>query len=205
MKVSPKILRPIAVALLTGMLILTATMAHAHKVTVFAWVEGDTIHTESKFSGGKLVQGGKIEVFDQQGNKLLEGTTDERGGFSFPVPLRAELKIVLVAGSGHSNHWIVRAEELGGGMAGDASPAPAKSQEQTAAGSADVSVCACPDTRQIERIVQLSLDQKLAPLKAQLADPAWGLRDILGGVGYILGLMGLASYIHYRKQAARKA
>lgn len=28
--------------------------AYAHRVTVFAWVEGNRIHTESKFSGGKF-------------------------------------------------------------------------------------------------------------------------------------------------------
>lgn len=189
---------------LIGLLLLAAPSANAHKVTVFAWVEGDTIHTRSKFSGGKHVQNGKIDVFDAAGNKLLEGNTDEQGNFSFPVPAKSELKIVLTAGSGHSNHWIVPAEEIGGH--GTQADTQTQSVANRAVGTpASVVETTCLQARDIERIIELSLERKLAPLKAQLADPAWGLRDIVAGFGYILGLMGLASYIHFRKQVRRKA
>jgi hypothetical protein len=33
------------------LLLLPFGQALAHNVTVFAWVEGDTVHVESKFSG----------------------------------------------------------------------------------------------------------------------------------------------------------
>ncbi len=55
----------------------------AHKVMIFAWVQGDKIFTESKFSGGKLVKGGDVIVYDLEGNQLLEGQTDDKGEFSF--------------------------------------------------------------------------------------------------------------------------
>jgi len=58
--------------------------AHAHKVTVFAWVDGDRVVTESKFSRGRMVKQGRIVVYDLQGEKLLEGETDEQGRFPFP-------------------------------------------------------------------------------------------------------------------------
>lgn len=191
--------------LLIGLLLLTAPCAYAHKVTIFAWAQGDTIHTESKFSGGKHVQGGKIEVYGPDENKLLEGTTDEQGRFSFPVPGKSDLKIVLVAGSGHSNHWIVRAEELGGADTGQGSPPKtALPLSGSVSETPDGTSSSCPNVREIEQIVQYSLDQKLAPLRAQLADPAWGLRDVVAGIGYILGLMGLAAYIQNRKQSGRK-
>ena len=35
------------------LLLLSFSLALAHNVTVFAWVEGDTVHVESKFSGGR--------------------------------------------------------------------------------------------------------------------------------------------------------
>jgi nickel transport protein len=47
--------------------------------------------------------------------------------------------------------------------------------------------------------VESAVEKKLAPIKAQLAEQAWGLRDIMAGIGYILGLVGLASYLHHRK------
>ena len=99
--------------LVTTILIASAP-ALAHKVNIFAWVEAGQVHTESKFSGGKRVSGGKIEVFDHNNSMLLEGTTDEKGYFAFPVPADAQtLEIVLIAGMGHTNHWRVSAQELG--------------------------------------------------------------------------------------------
>ena len=55
--------------------------AHAHRVTIFAWVDGDTVHTQSKFGGGKKVNNGQINVYDPDGNLVLTGNTDENGEF----------------------------------------------------------------------------------------------------------------------------
>jgi nickel transport protein len=71
-------------------------------VTIFAWVDGDTIHTQSKFSGGKRVHNGEINVFDLDGNLLLKGNTDKNGEFSFKVPKNTSLKIELNSGNGPS-------------------------------------------------------------------------------------------------------
>ena len=38
-------------------------------------------------------------------------------------------------------------------------------------------------------------------LLAESREQGPSLRDILGGVGYILGLMGLAAYLHFRRKA----
>jgi len=86
--------------------------ANSHGLSVFAWVEGDTIFVESKFSGGKRVNAGKIIVTDSQGTELLTGTTDENGEFSFKVPKKTELKIVLLAGTGHRAEWTIAAGEI---------------------------------------------------------------------------------------------
>ena len=58
------------------LLVLTVGLANAHKVNVFAYAEGGTIHTESYFADGKAVEGGVIKVFDAAGRKLFEGKTD---------------------------------------------------------------------------------------------------------------------------------
>jgi nickel transport protein len=59
------------------------------------------------------------------------------------------------------------------------------------------------DLQEIETIVERAVERKLTPIKAQLAGPAWGFRDIVAGIGYILGLMGLASYLHHRKTSQK--
>lgn len=178
-------------------LLLAPWPALAHKVTVFAWVEGEMVHTESKLSGGKEVHAGKIEIFDHRDQKILEGTTDDHGQFSFPRPESASaLKIVLTAGMGHTNFWLIPPEELGGSRAPENPQADAPPPPTPVGSSLDA------DT--LEAIVERTVQRELAPLKAQLAQEAWGLRDIVAGVGYIIGLMGLASYIQYRRAAIGK-
>ena len=79
---------------------------------VFAWVDGNTVFTQSKFSGGKRVKGQKITVYDTKEKILLEGKTDDKGEFSFKVPERTTLKIVLYAGAGHRAEWTVTKEDI---------------------------------------------------------------------------------------------
>ena len=185
---------------MTAAVLLTALPAHAHKVTVFGWVEGDTVHTESKFSGGKRVNAGKIEVFNQNNEKLLEGITDGRGAFSFPKPAGArELVIVLVAGMGHTNHWKITSEELGTAAVEEPETARPLEGQPDGPDRAEPIDGSSLSAEAVERIVARVVEKKLAPLQARIAEQAWGLRDIVAGIGYILGLMGLASYLHYRK------
>ena len=84
----------------------------AHGVSVFAWVEDNTVYVESKFSGGKRVNAGKIRVLDPRGTELLSGVTDPNGEFSFEVPKKTDLKIVLEAGTGHRAEWTIAAAEI---------------------------------------------------------------------------------------------
>jgi len=71
------------------------------------------IYTESYFNDGKKCIDSKIEVFDNQGNKLLEGLTDKEGEFSFEVPSEdGNLKIVLTASMGHRAEYSISADEI---------------------------------------------------------------------------------------------
>ena len=78
-----------------------ARLAWPHKVYVFAWVEGDTVYTESYFSDGNKAVHARIEVFDSHGKLILAGKTDKEGNFSFKLPARTDLRIVLNASEGH--------------------------------------------------------------------------------------------------------
>ncbi|MDJ0985538.1 MAG: hypothetical protein QNJ26_08330 [Desulfobacterales bacterium] len=84
----------------------------AHRVNLFAWIEGDMIHVESKFSGGRHVNAGKITVFDSEGRELLSGMTNETGEFSFKIPKKTDLKIIIDAGEGHRAEWTISAADI---------------------------------------------------------------------------------------------
>jgi len=186
--------------------------ASAHRVNVFAWVDGDTIHVESKFSGGKKVNSGKVVVTGPQGVELLSGLTNDQGEYSFKVPKQSDLRIILNAGQGHRGEWTVKASELQGVAAETGTEAsaektvadklkkavPAESVNMETAGS-DAGI----KPQDLETVVESVLDRKLKPITTMLADlqqKGPGVRDIFAGIGYILGLVGIATYVHNRKK-----
>ncbi len=192
-----------------GMIILgivfwcTAGTALAHKVNIFAWVEGDTVYTESKFSGGKKVQNAPVEIYGTDGTKLLEGKTNELGEFSFPALRKTGMKVVLLAGMGHKAEWTVSASELQGN-----DPElidPEKTEEIAPKKMEKHSASPCLNPEEIRNVVEKVMDQKLQPVIRELRkslnpdrEPDFG--DIMGGIGYIVGLIGIAAYVHSRKK-----
>lgn len=176
--------------------------AQAHRVTVFAWVEGETVHTESKFSGGKPVKEGEVLVYDLEGNQLLSGKTDAQGDFSFPIPKRTGMRIVIQAGMGHRGEWTIPAGEV---APDGLKPEPPAARESPSGAAAPATAAPNVGPDQVRLAVEEALDQRLGPVLKMLVERQDGgptLRDVLGGVGYILGLMGLAAYIHFRRKGA---
>ena len=172
-------------------LAVIVSQAFAHRVILIAYVEGDTIFVESAFSDGTLCNNADIEVFDPSGKKLLEGRTDENGKFSFKPPRRTDLKLVLDAGMGHRDDYIVRAGELPE-LVGE-SPKHQGSSEAVAG----------MDPEEIESIVDRVIEKRLRPLIQLVAKSqrktCFSPTEILGGIGYILGLAGIVMYFKSRK------
>ncbi|TKB11667.1 DUF4198 domain-containing protein [Desulforhopalus sp. IMCC35007] len=189
--------------LITALVFAIFLSAHpclAHKVRIFAWNEGDTIHTESKFSGGKPAQHATITVIDSNtGSELLNGETDAQGLFQFPFPdsdttIKA-LDIIVNSGDGHKNSWHFERE-----------PSSEKQIISTVENSVPEpqSLPTPPyNEEQLTRLMERVLEEKLAPIRRQLAENeerSPGIQDILGGVGYILGLAGIAAYMKSKKR-----
>lgn len=103
---------PKSVILLMAIASLSASPSWAHKVNIFAYVEGGKVYTESYFPDGKKVEGGMIEVLDSSGHQLLEGRTDSQGLFSFSLPKKEDLTLVLDATMGHKNSFVLKQSEM---------------------------------------------------------------------------------------------
>jgi nickel transport protein len=97
-----------------GLLLFCGT-AMAHKVNLFAYVEGGMVYTESYFPDGTPVEGGKVLVYDSQDKLLLEGVTDKAGLFNFAVPKIDDLTIVIEATMGHKNSFKLKKSEVEAG------------------------------------------------------------------------------------------
>ncbi len=86
--------------------------AWAHKVNIFAYAEDGKVYTESYFADGQKVIGASIEVLDENGTKLLEGKTDDKGIFAFPLAQKQTLTIVVNASMGHKNSYVLKKDEM---------------------------------------------------------------------------------------------
>lgn len=181
-------------------IIMMDVSAFAHKVNVFAYVEGEKIYTESYFNNGKKCIDSKIEVFDNQGNKLLEGLTDKEGEFSFEVPLEDEnLKIVLTASMGHRAEYSISADEIRGSVG-------LIKEENEEPVSIVFPETSSVDLKEIQSIIEDTLDEKLKPIMREIIEIKKSQEDrispteIIGGIGYIIGIFGIAAYFLSRKR-----
>lgn len=202
--------------LLGVMSALITSPVYAHKVNLFAYVEQGTVYTKSYFPDGKAVEGGKVEVYDSQENKLLEGTTDKEGLFSFPVPKEDNLNIVLIATMGHKNSYVLKKEELTGAVS---EPQDKTTQQEVppvkeqVASKAEVSPSlSAEDYRQLAFLIDRGeknvseeirhLKYEIASLREEMKKP--GLSEIFGGIGYVLGFLGIAFYMQTRKSGHKE-
>jgi len=176
-----------------------ASLSHAHKVYLFAWTEGDRIYTESYLSGNKKIKDGIIKVFDSEGKELLNGKTDENGEFSFKIPVNADLRIVLETLTGHGAEYLFKKSEFS---------TDHTHNEEAGSGiyigkdtEAEHQLTAVQDMMRKE--FELALDARLKPVMKELAklreDKGPGITEVIGGIGYILGIMGIVAYMRSRK------
>lgn len=186
--------------------------ALAHRVNVFAFVDGDEIQVECSFSRSQKVKNGKLVVTDTEtGATLFKATTDEQGLYRFrPTDAFLQsghgLNIRLLAGEGHQDDWKISPEDLETLSEPLSSRSRAKPQSGPVVQSGQSPIRAAPlaqiDPAELEAIIGKVLDEKLTPIKQALArkdNDEPGLRDIIGGIGWILGLLGLAAYLKYRR------
>ncbi len=175
----------------------------AHRVNLFAYPDGDAVQVECYFGKNQKVRHGALTFSDgETGAVLCRGTTDEQGMFRFRpdgqfLVSGHGLDILLYAGEGHQSSWRMGAEEL---QSLAAAVRPAEECAVSEGSSADLPLAAM-DRRELEEIVGKAMDARLAPLVQALArqenrEP--DLRDVIGGIGWILGLLGLAAYLRYR-------
>ena len=184
----------------------------AHKIRIFAWQDGGNIVTESKFSKGRPAQNTTVSVYEvETGQNLLSGTTDTEGLFSFPIPKTGtkELKIIADGGDGHKNSWNYTLENseapTGNSVPSSLVATNSTSQLQndpTYEEGIEKNILLPITPAELTRIIETTLDKKLAPIRRTLAEDSEKgptLQDILGGIGYILGLAGIAAYVQSLK------
>jgi len=195
----------------TGFLAVTLFISHgedvyAHKVNMFAYPEGTDIFIEGYFSDGHKAKNSTITVFDSDDTELLQGATDDNGQFTFPIPKVTDLRIVLNAGMGHQTEYVLLADELI-----DVSETDTTVQHDVISDnkinkqSEDIS----PPSRQgavsnteLNQVVERAVGQAIKPLMRSVSEmrEERSLGTIVGGIGYIVGILGIVFYLKARKE-----
>ena len=199
------------------------SMAWAHSVYIFAWVDGTQICTESYFTQRNKVAGGEVHMLNTAGNLLATGTTDAKGLYCFALPEKAQpLEFIVLAGAGHRGTFKMSENELTAAVetmrklpepvttstttvantqpAVETTPTPVA---QTTPFASTPPVQNTLDETQIRAIVREELQTQLSPLRQQMAeqreDKTPGVREVVGGIGWLIGLGALGYWWSQRK------
>jgi len=202
-------------------------IAFGHRVNVYAWVEGNRIYTEGYSSDGKPLKNANIKVYNSDKKLLLEGKTSNDGEFSFEVEEPQDLLIVLDLGDGHRAEYKVSKADFSGlgSTESDGFESDITGNELSGKGSSDREKSFTPiegeksgytessraqneklmastygNEERLREIIRDELGKELKgvyQILGRIEQKRTSVSDVLGGIGYIVGLFGL--YMAFKK------
>jgi nickel transport protein len=187
-----------ALAVALGVLLVASPEAGAHKIHVFAEAEGTTLRGEAYFSGGGHPRDAKVDVLGPGGTRLGEVRTDAEGRFAFRATRRCDHTFVIETADGHRAEYTVEAGELPGSLPGvrAARVTQPAAKEGTPPASAPASADEPAGPAALRRVIAQAVRKELDRHEQRVR-----LRDVLGGVGYIFGIMGIVLLVRQRRKA----
>jgi nickel transport protein len=161
--------------------------ALAHKIDVLVKVEGRAIIGSVEYHGGGPVKNGSVKAFDLQGQEIGSTTTDEQGKFRLNARWHCDHRLQIDAGDGHGAEKIVSAKDL-----------PAELPERNVSDAAISHEEHSHKMTDSELLADIHGDVDQIQEQLQRNEQQMRFRDILGGIGFIVGLAGLAYGCYYR-------
>jgi nickel transport protein len=169
---------------------LFTILSFAHKINLFTYKEGNKIFVEGYFSDGVPVKNSLIEIYNEKGEKIINGKTNEEGLYSFEIPECKKIKIVLTGDMGHKVEKEMEIEEK-----------KTLRKEETKTTKKEVEKkMDLIDKEEIKKIVEESVEKAIVPLIKEIEKEKEKARimDIIGGIGYIFGIFGI--YLYFSKK-----
>lgn len=194
-----------------GLVILPSTAALAHKFKLFATVQGAEIVGYGYFSGGERAKAVPVLLLARgtagagaiagPEHEIARTLSDDQGTFRFALPANGGEALFLRATiDGHRAEWplsLAAAQSPRGEGTSDLSVLPGAAP--LPGGEAIISV----DQR---AEIEAAVARQIAPLQAQLDQYENTVRfhDVLGGVGWLVGVCGLWAWWSSRRRGASK-
>ncbi len=178
--------------LIVLVVVLAATgPAAAHGLQVFAMAKGAAVEGEVFHAGGEPAPDVPVRLETPQGETLAETRSDAQGAFRFPVEKRRAVRVVAETASGHAATWSLKAEAFPGDL-----PRPDRGGGKEKGGRVAATRGA------VKAAVREAVAAEVAPLRRDLERlrerTRW--RDVAGGVGWIVGLFGVAFFVAARRR-----
>jgi nickel transport protein len=175
------------------MALLPAT-AYGHKLNVFASAEGKTIQGKVYFSGGTPAQDVVVTALSPACQQIGQTKSNDEGRFMLEARFRCDHRLLADTGDGHGGEYTLTASVL----PKDLPPLPEKEDGQTDAKPSLAEHAQAEATPSVD-LIRERLDQlraELVRLQEQLNayEDHTRLTDIIGGIGYIVGITGAAYY-----------
>jgi len=200
-----RLFAPGPIVCISALLLLFSSPVSGHRVNIFAATESSRISGYVYFSGGSRAKNVTVQVSGPDGAEFGHVSTNEKGEFTYEATHGCDHLLTVETADGHRATWTVKADELpeslpGASAKGDGEPvAPARAEAPLLA-PADA-----PGVRAVEQRIAQSVAAQVRPLREQIArlEEKIRLRDVIGGIGYLLGVAGIAFYfLGVRKLAA---
>src|SRR3972149_2207530 len=180
------------------LVIFSASSVFAHQMDVFAKVEGKTIQGKANYHDGTPVKNGMVKAFDPFGTVIGETMTDNVGKFSLEAQFHCNYRLLVDAGDGHGAEYTIPAVMLPADLPqldpSNASTDLAHSHDDSMVSHShehveDVSMA---DTQHDHALIEdIHADVDLLQERLVEYEQRIRFRDILGGIGFIVGLVGV--------------
>ncbi len=161
--------------------------AFAHKITAFTDLEGNKLTIYSYFSDGTPAKHAQVIIYDEKtGKKVITGYTDNEGNYECRLPHTGKFKVVVNAELGHR---AVAEVSYGSVKKASVERISASKNDSQKIARTGVSV---DEIRRVVREELRPIDRKLLKIEEQVS--GIHLKDIFGGLGWIVGIFGAAAF-----------
>lgn len=176
--------------------------ALAHKVIAGVFPAGDAIEGELGFSSGDMAVGQEVIVYGPDGAELGRTMTDEDGFFLYTPTSPVAHSFTADMGAGHVAKVVMAAEEVAEVMGVAARSVDTPAVATPIKGATGVTVASLSDEER--QAVAKAVRDEVRPLRREIAAyrEKNDMQNILGGIGYIIGLFGFGFYLAARKKMA---
>lgn len=198
------------ISILIVLIAMFVKVSFAHKVSTFAYREGNQIIGEAYFADGSPCINCRVEAYDERETKISDTVTNEKGKYKFVTEYKGPIKIKVIAGEGHLAEFNLEglkdtSNTEKQNVTRSKNTTSSKSEVQSSKNVQEISNLNKEEVKKaVNEAIRETIKPEIEGIKNLLIEMKKDmekvkLRDIIGGIGYIFGIWGIILMLKYRK------